>query len=81
MTMQVNVAHHGPASYVTVVTVEDRVFDFVTQKHTDEWRKAEEFQLVAGQHRGVYLHSTRRLTVTEIAAPAPPAESPPKEVG
>lgn len=69
MTMQINVGHHGPDAYVTVVTVEDRVFDFVTQKHTDEWRKAEEFQLVAGQHRSVYLHSTRRMVVTEIAAP------------
>ena len=32
MTMSVNIAHRGPDSYVSIVTVEDRVFDHGAQE-------------------------------------------------
>lgn len=70
MTMSVNIAHRGPDSYVSIVTVEDRVFDHGAQKYTDEWVLADKFTLNAGQHRDVTIHSTRRVMVVEGAQEA-----------
>lgn len=71
MTMSVNVAHHGPDSYGLKVTIEDYYAGGTQQQiEPPEWRKGESFTLKAGEHRTVYVHSTRRLTVEETPADA-----------
>lgn len=66
MTMSVNVAHHGPDAYTTLVVIEDRTYDVANERMTDNWHEADRFTLAAGEQRTVYLHSSRRLRVEEV---------------
>lgn len=66
MTMSVNVAHHGPDAYTTLVVIEDRTYDVANERMTDNWHEADRFTLAAGEHRTVYLHSSCRLRVEEV---------------
>jgi len=68
MTMNVNIAHHGHDQYVTTVITEDQVYDGEAKAMSSEWREVDRFTLMAGQHRTVFLTSTRRVRLEEAKA-------------
>jgi hypothetical protein len=65
MTTKVVIACPDQSPWSVDVSVEDKVFDFATQKHTDAWKQADSFTLRPTETREVHVHSSRRLVIEE----------------
>lgn len=65
MTTRVHLHCPDTSHWHVKVTIQDKVFDTVDQKMTDEWRTADRFVLKQTESRDVYVHSTRRLIIEE----------------
>ena len=70
MTTKVIVSCPDTSHWAVRVYVEDRVFDFGTQKFKDEWSRSDVFNLNPEEKREVYVHSSRRLTIVEVDHPS-----------
>jgi hypothetical protein len=70
MTTKVVIACPDQSPWSVDVSVEDKVFDFATQKHTDAWKQADSFTLKPTEAREVHVYDTRRLVIVEQARAA-----------
>jgi hypothetical protein len=65
MTTKVVIACPDQSPWSVDVSVEDKVFDFATQKHTDAWKQVDTFTLKPTEVREVHIHGSRRLVIVE----------------
>lgn len=70
MTTKVIIACPDKSPWSVDVSIEDQVFSFETQKHTDQWRVVETGTLRPTESREVYIHGRRRIVIVEAGAPA-----------
>jgi hypothetical protein len=66
MTTRIKLECPDTSHWHVKVDVQDQVYDHEAKAMTDEWREADSFVLKQTESRETYIHSSRRLIVTEI---------------
>lgn len=67
MTTRATIALTAPNHCPIKVMVEERIYDTLNARYSDEWAVVEEVQIEIGQCNDFYIHKTRRVTVAEVS--------------
>lgn len=66
MTTKVKLECPDNSHWHVKVEIEDKKYNFDSQQYEDLWRVSESFVLKQTESRETYIHSSRRLIVSEI---------------